>query len=289
MRKDGSRFWANVVITALRNDSGELIGFAKVTRDLTERREAERQLLESEIARARAETRAEEADAKVRARDEFISVASHELRTPLAAARLHAESLQRQVKRGKLSPERAVAKLDNVIAQIDRLETLTGVLLDASRIALSSLPLEVQEVDLAELVRKELPRWADQLRSAQCVLTLHADKRVPGKWDPMRLHQILVNLLTNAMKYGNGKPITIDVAASDGKALLRVTDHGIGVAPDDQARIFERFERAVSERNFSGLGLGLWITRQIVEAMGGRISVESQLGKGSRFTVELPQ
>jgi PAS domain S-box-containing protein len=290
LRKDGTRFWADVVITALRDRDGTLIGFGKVTRDLSERKRAQEELLRLEVARARAESRAADALEKVRARDEFISVASHELRTPLAAARLHVESLRRLLARtGPPEPGRVEHKLQRVIAQVDRLEGLVDKLLDTSRVALGQLILERSELDLVELVRGEVTRLGEELEAARCTLRLQAPDAVRGQWDGLRLQQVVTNLLTNAMKYGSGQPIEVEVAAAGERARVTVTDQGIGIAPADHERIFHRFERAVSERNFAGLGLGLWITRQIVEALGGTITVDSALGQGARFTVELPR
>jgi signal transduction histidine kinase len=117
---------------------------------------------------------------------------------------------------------------------------------------------------------------------------VHADDPCVGRWDRLRLDQIVTNLLSNALKYGPGKPIEIRLQSHDSAAVLAVRDEGIGIPPEDQARIFERFERAVSPRHFGGLGLGLWIVKQIVTAMGGTISVRSEAGNGSEFTVVLP-
>ena len=145
-------------------------------------------------------------------------------------------------------------------------------------------------MDLAALTRDTVGRMSEALARAGSEVKLLADATVPGKWDRVRLEQVVGNLLSNAAKYGRGQPVEVRVEQGlDGRARLVVKDHGIGIAPEDQARIFERFERAVSVRHYGGFGIGLWIVREIVQALGGTIEVESALGKGATFTVTLPR
>jgi signal transduction histidine kinase len=229
-----------------------------------------------------------EAQDAIRARDEFLSIASHELRTPLTPLQLQVQSLRRLASRSELPLDRLQQKLALAERQVERLGGLVANLLDISRITGHRLLLELEEVDLAALVRDVTERSRDHLQRVGCTLDLRAPAALVGRWDPMRLEQVLTNLLSNAMKYGAGKPIHVEVAAAGGQALLTVRDEGIGIAPEDQRRIFQRFERAVSERHYGGFGLGLWICRQVVEAMGGSIDVQSALGAGATFTVRLP-
>ncbi|MGZ3709723.1 MAG: sensor histidine kinase, partial [Bdellovibrionota bacterium] len=151
------------------------------------------------------------------------------------------------------------------------------------------LSLEPECFSLGEITRDVLNRFGPALQQARCEVQLSLNSEARGNWDRSRVEQIVTNLLTNAAKYGAGAPIEIEVVEENGSGVLRVKDHGIGIAPEDQKRIFIQFERAASAMNFSGLGLGLYIVHQIVEAHGGRISVESRLGEGSTFTVHLPQ
>ena len=144
-------------------------------------------------------------------------------------------------------------------------------------------------MELSALVREVAERFEPELTRAGSALRLHMSAETGGQWDRLRLDQVVTNLLSNAVKYGRGNPIQVETEATGGQVRLFVKDGGIGIASEDLSRLFNRFERAVSERNYGGFGLGLWITRQIVEAMGGRIHVTSQLGVGSTFTVELPR
>jgi signal transduction histidine kinase len=170
---------------------------------------------------------------------------------------------------------------------VDRLSRLVTSLLDISRISSGRLDLELEEVDLAEVAREVAARFEDEARRAGCTIRLRADAPLVGRWDRMRLDQVATNLLSNAIKYGAGKPVEV-IAEGDGpRAILTVRDHGIGISEADQRRIFQRFERAVSKRNYGGFGLGLWIVRQIVESLGGVVRVQSAPGGGSLFTVEL--
>jgi signal transduction histidine kinase len=230
-----------------------------------------------------------EAQEALRKRDEFLAVASHELRTPFTPMRIYLQGLISALR----DPARAaglgswVTKLETANARLQRLAKLVEELFCVSRFAEGKLPLHLGEVDLAWLTAEAVDRWKGELARVQCECILEAPEPVIGRWDGLRLEQVIDNLLGNATKYGPGKPILVTVKREGSVARLTVRDWGMGIAPEDQARIFERFERAVSE-NYGGFGLGLWISREVVQAHGGRISVESAPGQGATFTVELP-
>ncbi|WP_437752523.1 AAA family ATPase [Sorangium sp. So ce1389] len=232
-----------------------------------------------------------EAQQAIERRDEFLLVASHELKTPLTSLKVQAhliERLLRRYQRAELAPERLDAALQVFNRQIARLGHLVDELLDVTRLNAGRLTLARAPVDLAALAREVVERMSQQLANARCQVELDVDEPVVGCWDPSRMEQVLINLLSNAMKYGAGGPIHVVVRRQSDRALLVVRDHGMGIAEADHARIFERFERAVSVRNFGGLGLGLYIVRWIVTLHGGTIRVESALGEGAAFIVELP-
>jgi signal transduction histidine kinase len=223
-------------------------------------------------------------------RDEFISIAAHELRNPLSALQLTVATIERaSMKEGSnLSREWVAPRLTRCRAQTARLSRLIDNLLDVSRLTAERLDLEPEDdMNLSAVVREEIERM--QAENPGASITLQASADVSGHWDRLRLDQVVNNLLSNAVKYGRGNPIDVSVESSGGTAQLVVTDRGIGIAPDDQCRVFERFERAVPGRKFIGFGLGLWITKQLVEAMRGTIGLESTLGEGSVFTVQLPR
>ncbi|WP_375755384.1 ATP-binding protein [Corallococcus exercitus] len=235
-----------------------------------------------------------EAREAVRQRDEFLGIASHELKTPLTPLSLKVQLLQKQVvvlaREGKEVPtERVAEALDVVQRQVRRLSGLVDNLLDVSRITAGRLRLELEELDLASVAAEILYRFSPAAAQAGTELGLEAPVPVVGRWDRLRLEQVVTNLVSNALKYGAGQPVIVGVEAHGTLARLTVKDHGIGIAPDDLARIFERFERAVSDRHYGGLGLGLYITRQIVEAFGGTVSAVSTPGQGSTFILELPR
>ena len=251
-------------------------GFLAILQDVTERTRAERE-------RA---ALLERMDKAVRSRDEFLSVASHELKTPLSAFQLQLELIRRGLppeSRRQLEPRLAMAQ-----RQVNKLASLVESLLDVSRVSTGRLELTLSEVDLAHLVQDVLERMQGTFQQAGCEVSFHGEGPVVGRWDAIRLEQVVNNLLSNAAKYGAGSPIHVSVGSEAGRARLTVKDSGIGIHPEDVNRIFGRFERAVSERNYGGLGLGLYITQQLVEAMAGTIEVESQPGLGSTFTVWLP-
>jgi len=233
-----------------------------------------------------------EAQQAVRARDEFLSVVSHELKTPLCALAL---SLQTLALRAQFAPsaapslEELAAKAESANQVVQRILRLMDEMLEVSRITGGRINLDLEELDLAGFVGELLERSREQLERAGCALEFRAEKGTRGKWDRLRIEQIVNNLLSNAMKYGRGKPVEVSLTSNDHAASLSVRDRGIGIPIEEQARIFERFERAVTARIYTGFGLGLWIVRQIVDAMGGSIHVQSQPGKGSIFTVTIPR
>ncbi|HYH97046.1 ATP-binding protein [Hyalangium sp.] len=232
----------------------------------------------------------QQAQTALRKRDEFLAVASHELRTPFTPMRLYMQgllnALRNPAKAAGLEPW--VAKLETANTRLQRLARLVEELFDVSRLSYDKLPLRRGEVDLSLLAAEAGERWQEELARVRCTYTLKAPAPVVGQWDGMRLEQVIDNLLSNAMKFGPGQPIHLTVTKGSGCARLTVRDFGKGIAPEDQGRIFERFERAVSEENYGGFGLGLWIAREVVQAHGGHLSVESAPGQGATFTVELP-
>jgi PAS domain S-box-containing protein len=230
-----------------------------------------------------------EATEAVRVRDEFLSVAGHELKTPLAALLLQVAGLSRALKRDpQHDPARLIDRLDKAAASGTRLEKLIDELLDISRITSGRLLVEPEQLDLAATLREVTARFAEESARSGCRIDVIAAAPVVGHWDRGRVEQVITNLLSNAIKYGAGKPVTASVSRAGERAVLEIADQGIGIDPAHQSRIFERFERAVSERHYGGLGLGLWIARQIIEAHGGSISVRSMRDRGATFTVDLP-
>jgi two-component system, OmpR family, sensor kinase len=240
------------------------------------------------LSQIRARRAAEESLA---ARDEFVAVASHELKTPLTPLKLQLQSLVAIVELEPPGPasERLLRKARAATTQLARFEALVERLLNLSRLSLGRAQLTPQEVDVSELVRGVVDRMAETFRAARCDVALRVPEPVRGRWDKLALEQVVENLLANAVKFGAGKPIEIDVSATRRDAMIRVADHGIGIPSKQQRMIFERFERAVSETHYGGFGLGLFIASQIVEASGGSIAVESEQGHGATFTVMLPR
>ncbi len=225
----------------------------------------------------------------VRARDEFLTAAAHELRTPLTSAGLQTQGLLRTIRRGDLSAESAIASLEASDRQLRRLATLIDGLLDASRAATNRFVCDLADVDLAAVVRGAVALMEGELHRARCAVHLSVPAEMSGgRFDAGRVEQVVLNLLSNAIKFGAGRPVEVTLVASGDRAALSVQDHGSGIPREDQARIFHRFERAVSTRHFGGLGLGLYVSAQIVRAHGGTIGVESEPGHGARFTVVLP-
>jgi len=275
VRKDGTRFWADVVITALVDDAGRLIGFAKVTRDLTERLHAQEEQL-----------RLAHAEEAVRLRDEFLSIAAHELRTPLSALQLQLQGL---LERPEGIDSRIRAKLERACRSGDRMVTLVDALLDVSRITTGSFNLNPSRFDLAVAVKDVVERFREHAVRAGSTVTVRAEPGLEGRWDRLRIEQVVTNLLTNALKYAAGTPVEIDLSGTEQDVIISVADEGPGIPESEKERIFLRFERAAPMRNFGGLGLGLYVARQITEAHGGEISLASDRPRGAQFLIRLPR
>lgn len=253
---------------------GQLAGSVGIACDITERKQHELRLRDA-----------------VHARDEFLSIASHELRTPIAALSLQVTGLQRAL-RSNAPPaadrDNPLQRVDRTVRQLGRLTRLVEDLLDVSRISAGRLQLRLEEFDLALLVHEVVGGLREQGAHAGCTLHVSAEP-VEGRWDRMRMEQVVTNLLTNAIKYGPRKPIYVTVAGTDTVARIQVRDEGKGIAPEDRERIFERFERVAPEDQRMSLGVGLFIAREVVQAHGGAIQVDSAPGQGSTFSVEVPR
>jgi len=227
--------------------------------------------------------------AAVMARDEFLSIASHELKTPLTALLLQTQLLSRSCEKNDVNLEQARRLATASEKQIARLVQLIDNLLDVSRINAGKLLLHSEKFDLRDSVKDTVERLQQQLETAKCPITLDMKQPVVGIWDRSRMDQVVLNLLTNAMKYGAGMPIHVFTGVEHNKAILVVQDRGMGIPKEAMERIFGQYERAVDPRgNIAGLGLGLYIVRQIVDAHRGTIRVTSDVGQGATFRIELP-
>ncbi len=276
LTKNGTRIPVEIDLNPIHGPTGRMV-LASIV-DISERRKRERE-------RQRLLREAQEA---VEARDTFLSIASHELKTPLTALQLTTQGLLRTAKKQGTNPwdGRLEEKLQGATRQVVRLGKLIDQLLDVSRITAKRLKLEPSRTELSGLVRDVLERFDGD--DAPEIIGPKVTE-VWGVWDSGRIDQIVTNLVANAVKYGDGKPVEVELIDEPQSVVLAVRDHGHGIAPADQARIFDRFERLVSHRNYGGFGLGLWIVRQLVDAHGGQIEVVSQRDHGSTFSVILPK
>jgi signal transduction histidine kinase len=221
---------------------------------------------------------------QLRLRDDFIRIASHELATPLTSMKLALQRLS-----GAALPENAERAVAVLNRQYDRIERLASAMLDTTRFQIGRLQLRRTPVDLVEIVHEAVEAFRPS-HDTTLGPSIHIGgvSSLIGEWDGPRLDQVVTNLLTNALRYGEGRDIEVEVAAADGHARLTVRDHGIGIPREALGRIFLPFERAVPVERYGGLGLGLYIAYCIVEMHGGTIRVESELGQGATFIVELP-
>jgi signal transduction histidine kinase len=220
---------------------------------------------------------------QLRIRDDFIRLASHELATPLTSAKLALGRLEKT----DLS-EDASRSVAIVARQVRRLEHLVSEMLDTTQLQIGRMKLTRASVDVVQLTNGALESLRSGLRRDLAEVRLDGEESVVGSWDGARLEQVLVNVVGNAIKYGGGRPIQIDVTTLGEQAHIRIRDEGIGIAPEVMKRLFAPFERGASARHYGGLGLGLFIARRIVQMHGGRIEVDSEPDKGTTVTIVLP-
>ena len=270
---DGVFRWFLTRMQPLRDSHGEIVRWFGTNANVDEQRRQATALKEA-----------------VEARDIFLSVASHELKTPLTPMALRLQGLARVLDKQADSAfvQQVRSYTEGAKRQIDRLAALVNDLLDVSRISSGRFRMELEPTDLAALARDVVTRFEPEAQRAGSSLELHAPPSLSALSAKLRVEQVFTNLVDNAIKYGAGRPISVTLEREGELARFTVVDQGIGVAPEHLSRIFERFERAVSERNYGGLGLGLYISRTIVESLGGTIQVRSEPGRGARFIVELP-
>lgn len=265
-----------------------LQALANVVATAIARRKTEERLRAVEHAAEQERLRVTQAERALRERDDFLSVAAHELRTPLTAMRLQLQGLSHALDRGEMGLPGVPPRLHRALKHTDRMGILVERLLDVSRIAAGQMTLHREPLDLVKLVREIVDDLSDQAANAGSEVRLDLRAQPVGDWDRVRLEQVVMNLLTNALKYGAGKPIDVTVDVEGDLAHLVVKDQGIGIQPEDLGRIFRRFERAAPSSHFAGMGLGLYIAGHIVDAHGGTVHVESAPGAGATFRVTLP-
>ena len=279
VRKDASRFWASVVLTAVHSPEGQLLGFGKVTRDLSEHRKAEQGRL---AVAAREEG--------VRAREELLVIAAHELRNPIAALQLNANLLHRLAETGDGgNPEQLAARVKRLQHSATRLSRLIDAVL---RVAILLEPREIEldrrALELRALVAVVVDDHRADAASAGCAVDVEPGPPVVVLGDRALVEVAVGNLLANAFKYGAKQPVTVRVELRGERALLSIHDRGMGIPADRELTLFDRFSRGVSTRQYGGLGLGLWTVRAIAEAHGGGVRVTSEAGEGSTFEIDLP-
>jgi signal transduction histidine kinase len=229
----------------------------------------------------------EKARIAIELRDNFLSIASHELKTPLTSMNLQSQIISKMIENpDRMSLEKLHKSVTTINSQMKRLTRLIDDLLDISRITAGKLDINKEHLDLS-LLTKEIVSYFEGVSKTSKITFI--DSSVEGNFDRNRMEQVITNLVSNAIKYGDGNPISVEVSREQDFAVVKVKDNGIGIDPKDQNRIFERFERLVSNNDVSGLGLGLWIVHKIITQLEGKISVHSEgLGKGTTFTVKVP-
>ena len=286
VRKDGSRFWASVAVTALRDRDGVLRGFAKVTRDITERREAEqRRDAERDREAAQLRARAEQMAELERMKTEFLNLASHELRGPLAVVRGYNWMLRDGVVHSDEMPE--IARIVEV--KLAQIHMLVEQMLEAARLEADHLVLNRTTFDLIDVVSEQARAFAS-ISDGHSIDVVKPDGAVRVSADKGRITTVVANLIDNALKYSPAdREIRVTVGEDDGYAFVAVRDFGVGIAPEHLSLLFQRFSRLPTEQNVTvpGTGLGLFLCQQIAQRHGGSIDVESTPGEGSEFTLRL--
>jgi PAS domain S-box-containing protein len=283
VRKDGTRFWADVQLSTLHDDQGKLFGYAKVTRDMTEVRAAEERERQLVIER-QARVLAEEA---LRSRDRFLAIASHELKTPVASLQVAVESLILNREQGMLDEPRTERGIERMDRAVKRLAMVLGELLDVSSLERGATTFNFADVDVSRIAAEVIERFA----GVEAQGRIEADLQPAViRADAIRIDQVISNLVDNALKYSDAPtPVTVRVSTIPDGALIEVSDQGIGLGLDTASGLFEPFSRATNAADIPGMGLGLFITREIVERHGGHISGTPAADRGTTFRVMLPK
>lgn len=284
VRKDGSHFWASIVITALYDQQGALTGYAKITQDMTERKQMEDELQDTLFLLEQANKKLEELD---QLKSLSISVATHELRSPLTAVKAYIDNLFEGVA-GEL-PEKIVHYLTRIGYNTDRVIRLVNMLLDISRIEAGHMHLELDRVSVSEVISDVVKDFECMARTREVAIRASAVMDVPVRADRDRVEQVLHNLLHNALKFTppGGEVVVQSHLTENEKVTITVTDTGCGIPPGHEEKVFHKFHRAPSPVR-EGAGLGLAVTKSLVELHGGNIWVESEPGRGSKFSFTLP-
>jgi PAS domain S-box-containing protein len=277
--RNGGAVWGLVSSSQMVREDQSYGGMLGMVTDVTDRKRAEEER----------EQMVQELKETVRVRDEFLSVASHELRTPITTLKLHVQTALLMRERGQETISPALSsKLDGINRQLNRITELIDNLLDVTRMTNKKLAYEFAEVDLAGIVRDTAARFAEEARRANISLQVDIPPTMRGLLDKLRIEQVIANLVSNALRHGNRMPVEVSLSKEDGNARLVVRDHGPGIPAESRDKIFDRFEQGSQSRKVGGLGLGLYIVKQIVDAHEGNIRVESEPGYGSSFIVYLP-
>ena len=228
------------------------------------------------------------AERALQTRDEFLSITSHDIRGLLHALRLTLDVQLLRAQDRNFERDAMVKAIRRSVSDVQQMSRLVEDLLDRSQLQAGKLSLHFQELDLAMVVKETIQRSSAEALAQRSFISLDAPAPVWGRFDPIRVDQVVANLLSNAVKYGAGKPITVAVRSGDGLARIAVTDAGPGIPKPDQDKIFQRFERGAASERAGSYGLGLWIVRELVRLHGGTVSVESEPGQGATFTIALP-
>jgi signal transduction histidine kinase len=245
------------------------------------------QTADTELARLRQQV--EDLHQALRARDDFIAIAAHELRNPMTPILGTAELALAAARRAEGScPPRVITLLERMHGIVQEYVRRATRLLDVSRIEAENLKLEPSIVDLSALVHAIAQKYDIVARDGGSPLDLHVEERISGHWDRLAVEQIVDNLLSNALKFGRGASVSLRLRSDGQSARLDVQDRGIGMSPEQQARIFGRFEQVMNQHRSGGFGIGLWVAHRLATAMQGGIAVSSRVGAGSTFTVTLP-
>jgi two-component system OmpR family sensor kinase len=230
----------------------------------------------------------QELRAAVAARDEFIAVAAHELRNPMTPIFGQVQLLLSRARREHVS-DSLISGLEMLETAVDHYVRRATTLLEITRLNAEKIQLQPTPFDLCDLVHDCVRKYEQMAARAGSQLQFRHDRPVPGTWDRLATEQVLDNLLSNAIRYGDGKPVNVDLGADEQRVVLRVVDRGIGIAPADRTKIFERFEQGSAAPRTGGFGIGLWLSNKLVQAQGGTLQVESELRRGSTFVVTLPR